>query len=36
VLHPLHEWTKHHRQLVLLVLFAVVGLWQVVTGAGLL
>lgn len=36
VLHPLHEWTKHHRQLVLLALFAVVGLWQVVTGAGLL
>ncbi|MFD3041629.1 hypothetical protein A5746_13625 [Mycolicibacterium conceptionense] len=36
VLQPLHEWTKHHRQLVLLVLFAVVGLWQVVTGAGLI
>ncbi|MUL82876.1 MULTISPECIES: GAP family protein [unclassified Mycolicibacterium] len=36
VLQPLHEWTRHHRQLVLLVLFAVVGLWQVVTGAGLI
>ncbi|CDO29525.1 GAP family protein [Mycolicibacterium porcinum] len=36
VLQPLHEWTKDHRQLVLLVLFAVVGLWQVVTGAGLI
>lgn len=36
VLQPLHEWTRDHRQLVLLVLFAVVGLWQVVTGAGLI
>lgn len=36
VLQPLHEWTRHHRQLVLLVLFLVIGLWQVVTGAGVI
>ena len=36
VLQPLHEWTRHHRLLVLLVLFALVGLWQVITGAGLI
>ncbi len=36
VLQPLHEWTRHHRQLVLLILFLVIGLWQVVTGAGVI
>jgi hypothetical protein len=36
VLQPLHEWTRDHRQVVLLVLFAVVGLWQVVTAVGVI
>jgi hypothetical protein len=36
VLEPVHEWSSHHRQLILIVLFAAVGLWQIVTGLGLL
>ncbi|MGC7264494.1 GAP family protein [Mycobacteroides abscessus subsp. abscessus] len=35
VLEPIHNWALSHRQLVLLVLFAVVGIWQVLTGVGL-
>jgi Sap, sulfolipid-1-addressing protein len=36
VLQPLHEWTRHHRQVILLVLFAVVGLWQALAGVSLI
>lgn len=36
VLLPVHEWSRVHRQLILLVLFTVVGMWQVITGLGLL
>lgn len=35
VLEPVHDWTHAHRQLVLLVLFVAVGLWQVVSGLGI-
>lgn len=35
VLEPIHNWALAHRQLVLLVLFAVVGIWQVLTGVGI-
>ncbi|MBB4852736.1 hypothetical protein HNP40_000102 [Mycobacteroides chelonae] len=35
VLEPIHRWALAHRQLVLLVLFAVVGIWQVLTGVGM-
>lgn len=35
VLEPVHEWSKNHRQLILIVLFAVVGIWQMTTGLGL-
>ncbi|MUM20034.1 GAP family protein [Mycobacterium sp. CBMA271] len=35
VLEPVHNWALAHRSLVLLVLFAVVGVWQVLTGVGL-
>lgn len=36
VLQPIHDWARTHRMQVMLALFAIVGLWQVVTGAGLL
>jgi hypothetical protein len=35
VLEPVHNWAHDHRQLVLLVLFAAIGLWQVVTSLGI-
>jgi hypothetical protein len=35
VLEPVHNWAHAHRLLVLLVLFAAVGIWQVVTGVGI-
>jgi hypothetical protein len=35
VLEPVHNWALAHRQLVLLVLFAVVGVWQLLTGVGI-
>ncbi|MGH3724961.1 MAG: GAP family protein [Mycobacterium sp.] len=35
VLEPVHSWALAHRSLVLLVLFAVVGVWQVLTGVGI-
>ncbi|MGL5441825.1 MAG: GAP family protein [[Mycobacterium] stephanolepidis] len=35
VLEPVHSWALAHRQLVLLILFAVVGVWQVLTGVGI-
>jgi hypothetical protein len=35
VLLPVHEWALVHRQHVLIALFAGVGLWQVVTGVGI-
>ncbi|AWT51383.1 GAP family protein [Mycolicibacterium smegmatis] len=35
VLEPVHEWSHNHRQLILIVLFAVVGIWQMTTGLGL-
>ena len=34
VLRPVHDWALVHRQHVLIALFAVVGLWQVITGLG--
>lgn len=36
VLQPIHDWARDHRMQVLLVLFAIVGTWQVITGAGLI
>lgn len=36
VLEPMHEWSHQHRLLVLAVLFTLVGIWQVITGAGLI
>ncbi|QCH25653.1 GAP family protein [Mycobacteroides salmoniphilum] len=35
ILEPIHNWALAHRQVVLLVLFAVVGIWQVLTGIGI-
>lgn len=35
VLEPVHNWAHDHRQTVLLVLFAAVGTWQVLTGVGI-
>ncbi|RDH77782.1 GAP family protein [Mycolicibacterium moriokaense] len=34
LLEPLHNWARAHRQEVLIALFAVVGVWQMVTGMG--
>ncbi|MGV0837954.1 GAP family protein [Mycolicibacterium thermoresistibile] len=36
VLQPIHDWARDHRMQVLLALFAIVGTWQVVTGAGII
>lgn len=36
VLDPLHNWALAHRHRVLVTLFTAVGLWQVITGTGLL
>lgn len=36
VLEPIHEWSRTHRQLVLQVLFAVVGVWQILVGLGVI
>ncbi|MCV7189794.1 GAP family protein [Mycolicibacterium thermoresistibile] len=36
ILQPIHNWARDHRSQVLLILFAVVGTWQVVTASGLL
>ncbi|MGV9801530.1 GAP family protein [Mycobacterium sp. NPDC003449] len=36
VLAPVHDWALAHRQQVLIGLFVVVGVWQVLIGAGLL
>ncbi|ORA60692.1 GAP family protein [Mycobacteroides franklinii] len=35
ILEPIHNWALAHRQMVLLILFAVVGIWQVLTGVGI-
>jgi hypothetical protein len=35
VLRPLHDWALAHRWQVLIAIFAVAGLWQVVTGVGI-
>jgi hypothetical protein len=35
VLRPVHDWALVHRQQVLIALFLLVGLWQVITGLGI-
>jgi hypothetical protein len=35
VLRPVHDWALLHRQHVLIALFVLVGIWQVITGLGL-
>ncbi len=34
VLGPVHEWAQKYRMQILLALFAVVGIWQLMTGSG--
>lgn len=36
VLRPVHDWSLAHRQHILLVLFAVVGLWELLIGFGIM
>lgn len=36
VLEPLHGWAQAHRMQILLALFVIVGVWQMITGAGLI
>jgi Sap, sulfolipid-1-addressing protein len=36
VLRPLHDWALAHRRQVLMVMFAVIGLWQVAKGTGII
>jgi hypothetical protein len=36
VLEPVHEWARTYRSQILLVLFAVVGIWQLATGLGII
>lgn len=36
VLQPVHTWAEAHRTHILVTLFVVVGIWQLITGAGLL
>jgi hypothetical protein len=35
VLRPVHDWALKHRQHVLIALFVLVGIWQVITGLGI-
>ncbi|ABK71066.1 peptidoglycolipid exporter Gap [Mycolicibacterium smegmatis] len=36
VLEPLHEWSHRHRQMILLVLFGAVGIWELIVGLGVI
>ncbi|HEY6646169.1 MAG TPA: GAP family protein, partial [Mycobacterium sp.] len=35
ILRPVHDWALVHRQHVLIALFVLVGIWQVITGLGI-